>query len=871
MEKTGDKYKTLLSSLILVIYAVVVGFFIGVRIGVPRGIDLYGHMSKVYFILNNFPHVRWNNLWYFGTPFLRWYAPLPYYLVSLATVFFGSIDTSITFISLSCFCLTLIGIYMFMFELTDTHLISLIISLLTAAAPGFWNHIYYGLIPRTIATTVLPFSLYFSLKLIKNIENKRRSERKFFVVLILFISFSLLGHLLVGVASLISCSLFMFFYMGGLRRKIVNTAKIFFLPIILSSFFYIPFMNKPYSHFFGYVPHQIYHPITFFLPLTKSFSPLSPLSMPFLVILFLFSLYKKRLFKINKLNFNVLLVLIILNIFLFINALIYYIPNFPWYINGVTGPWVSIYFSSIFLPLIIGILLKENISTFQAHSNKLLLILILIILGLSLVSFPFQRNFEPTSYPTQRLLKIDDDNWTHRLGTDTDSVSIWFNYYYTVPQSRGYYAQGLVYPDWIFWFENAIWKFEDNFNETKYLLDWFAIKWFVVTFPHCNIQKFMDKPNFYRIIAADENMDVYEFIYKDATPLLVATNTTELLIIGNEAAYDNVFRSFAYSDYNSRSIIPNRGKEYIDDYSLEELRSFDAVMLYGYNFHNRAEAYRLLTEYVEKGGALIIDTGYSPESSSSDILVPNPVEKTLATDFGTNWNFTYIDSSITEEIDFSGFSPAVYGVSYPWGVSASFNESIRAWARTVVWNHGQPIVAIGEYGMGRVVWSGLNLPYHITTYKNYWESLLLSKMIEYASQATGEKQPDVNYTVSRPHPEKVIVTVQEVARGVLLKECYFANWYAYLTDGNGQKRGLRIYRAGPDFMYVQIPKDVDFPIEVVFEYGWTSDEIAGYAISLATFIGLMMYAAGLPVDKPARALFLNPLLWVEKRIRSWWK
>jgi len=83
-------------------------------------------------------------------------------------------------------------------------------------------------------------------------------------------------------------------------------------------------------------------------------------------------------------------------------------------------------------------------------------------------------------------------------------------------------------------------------------------------------------------------------------------------------------------------------------------------------------------------------------------------------------------------VNFTAFAPPRYG-DYPWGVSYTSNLTLQPWAETLVWLNGYPIIVTGEYGEGRVVWCGLNLPYHAKSYRNREEAKLLLNLLNWLS------------------------------------------------------------------------------------------------------------------------------------------
>jgi len=419
------------------------------------------------------------------------------------------------------------------------------------------------------------------------------------------------------------------------------------------------------------------------------------------------------------------------------------------------------------------------------------------------------------------------------LGTDNASVAGWLNYLYDVPQTRDYFAQGMVYPDWHFWQESSIWAPEGAPAEANFLLDWNAVRWLVVGEPHRAHDKFLAQPGALELISKTEDDAWFEFECLNTTPILAAVSAPTVMVIGSDNGYGTVFRSLAYSDSNSQVLIPARGGEFADELDPDELVRFNAVVLYSFDSRDDDTASGVLSDYVRNGGGLIVEANGSPFDNASSIPELIPVSRTTATNYGTEWDLTSVDHEILEGIDLSAFGAAIYDGG-PWGVSSVAQSDVRDWAKPILFTNGHPIVVAGQYGKGRVVWTGMNLPYHINTYRNEEESRLLAQMIEWVA---GEDRPQPDYEALFVHPQRREVKVLTPAKGVLFKESFFPNWHAYAEGGE-----LKIYRAGPDFMYVPLPGDTSYPAEVIFEYKKSTLEWVSLGISLATLIGLATYA-----------------------------
>ncbi|TET20771.1 hypothetical protein E3J74_02285 [Candidatus Bathyarchaeota archaeon] len=869
------------SLMVIAVYIAILVYFIGFLLNAwtyfayPPGNDTIPHLYKTKFITQYLPQIRWNHHWASGMPLFRWYPILFFLLQASATVITALPVELVLVITLSIsYWLIGLGIYLFTSEIVNDHSISIIAPTVLISTPILWNlYVEGGLCTR------IPAAGFFALSLAATIRYVNRPSRMRLLSSILCISTSMLLHPAYGVPALISCTLLTLVMAKDWRRKITLSLKIMIPTLFLICWFYLPFIQP-------LPPHRLSEPFSlsvtiahiFMLPTRGADVTFNPIFIPLTLALVMISLFYDR----KTLTENSLLKWVLAFLFLF-----------PFLAQIFDDSIIMITLAFYLLPFDC-LLLKRLYDILARHRRFLPNIITVCLISLILIAQVWVTGVDviekiknPVTKVPDALSEISDrltipkENFMYRVavaGSYSD-LGGWFNYKYDVPQTRDYYGQGILNPQWNGLF-SIIYYTTGNYNETNFFLDYWGVKWILArsdmniqgtSIPH--YQKFLARQQYYQLTGQaraiyDPDEVIYEFTYRNATPIFYVSNVPTLLILGDEIGYNDVFLAFAYSDYDSRCIIPIKGYEYIDDYTLSQLSQFDAIILRGYKYHDRAEAWSLLDNYVKNGGGLIIETGYSPDGNASFIPPPCPVEMTRKTDFGKEWHFTYVDSPVTDGINFTSFSPAVYG-DHAWGVSASYNESVRLWARTILWNKGHPLVVIGDYGKGRVVWSGLNLPYHIINYKNYWESLFLSKIIDWAAQAPKKRTTTVDYTVNRPNPEKIIVTVSNEANGILFKECHFKNWYAYLIDHEGKRQNLPIYKAGPYFMYVRVPSDIKLPIKVFFEYGWEWEEISGGIISMITFVILVMYATGLPVDKPAKYL-VKRLKKSAQKVGGWW-
>ncbi len=107
---------------------------------------------------------------------------------------------------------------------------------------------------------------------------------------------------------------------------------------------------------------------------------------------------------------------------------------------------------------------------------------------------------------------------------------------------------------------------------------------------------------------------------------------------------------------------------------------------------------------------------------------------------------------------------------------------IADWAEAVLVSEGRPLVVVGEYGKGRVIWSGMNLFYHVKSYRDSEESRFINKILRWLTDFN-VSSPD--YKAEFVNPQRRIVEIDDFARGILFKENYFKQWHALIRE-NGE-------------------------------------------------------------------------------------
>ena len=334
--------------------------------------------------------------------------------------------------------------------------------------------------------------------------------------------------------------------------------------------------------------------------------------------------------------------------------------------------------------------------------------------------------------------------------------------------------------------------------------------------------------------------------------LATATSRPAILVVGKPevGAYMTIFRlaNDGMLPYDQALLV--KGQPRIDRYELEALQQFDALILYGYDYKDSQKAWETLATYVETGGSLYIDTGWQysiPEWEFEQAPSVLPIERLTWTNYGMTNAYQVEAAEITGEIDTFLFDSLVWQGS-PWSVSGTEFDDVRDWGTVVLSTEGKPLVIAGEYGAGRIVWSGMNLPAHAWANRNQEEVALLHNLFSWLTE--GKEGVESPVTVTRDYPDRIDFTLEVPANDnswLYWRESVYPNWHAYIIEDEA-RREIPIYRGGPGFMLMPI-EGVSGKIHL--ELVWETPMIERLAtiISLLTAIGLGIFVVDSVLNK----------------------
>jgi len=861
----------LLSLIVIFIFTYVVGS--PLLTSFPLGSDTPSHLAKVYYLDQYYPHFP---SWYYkegsGYPFLMMYSPLSYYITFfLHKLFSISIFEAFNLTWFSSMLLGGIAVYFFARVKFRNELVALSSSVFYLSYPLIWlMQTVGGFFTETVA---IPFSI-LTLTFFTLYQDRR--SKKYFICAVWLYTFTILAHAMIGLVTTIvlvvySVSRFLAKEIS-LKDSIFVSAKMIAFGLGLSSFWLIPFivasplttyaqttLREPADilYFAGILPA-----ILGFVGETGGIFGYSSHSIA-MSVFFLFgviSAVKKRGFSFWALLLNVILVAFLFEYLFFqVKAVLGPILRFNFliviFLSSLAGLGVA---EICGLPTRIHLFCKSEL---QRRGMKQLqrlintapsIALIVLVFCISLGhiynptgwgGFPMPAFVAETNYNMARKLssQLKEDVLTRidvspNLGGIMEALPLVSD----VSQVNTYFFQGSLFRPWWGYQAGVFYGPIGGKTELRALARWFGVEYVVISYSEDPVWKY-ENNNFTEVW----HEGVIRLLrYDDATGLISVGNQSAVLFIGSEKlnAYEQVFRVLVMSGMDPEDAYLVHGSSYVDDYSLDELKKFDVLVLHGYDYHDSTVAWGLLRNYVADGGRLLIETGWqytNPDWSNPNIPEPCPVKMTAWTNYGKEWHFSYTNTSIGNQIDFGSFSPPIWGEG-PWSFSISDNQSVRNWAFPVLWNSGRPIIVAGNYGKGRVVWSGMNLIPHANGNENHEECRFFGRLLEWLIG----RGPVTNFehNVVRNIPEEVAISIVNADRrtNVLFREAYFHDWQAYIQK-EGVQTPVKIYKAGPDLMLVRVPPEMDPPFNVVFTYKRSIVEWGGISITVVSLLVLIVY------------------------------
>ena len=799
----------------LIVSAAVIGagFASGAFVGTVKGYDGWGHLTKVVLVVAKFPAIDWNADWYNGSPFfLGGYPPL-FYLAAAALngLGVGAMSAMNVLMAVSYLAMT-VSLFGLVRVATGSRLGGMVAAGLAMATPAFWTpYVQGGLYTRVFGMGFASLAIFLALVYL------RRPTWARYVACVAATLGALSSHIVLAALAVSTVALVLMFTPDGEGRIRWPRVALVAPMVLLAAYYYLPLAFS----FQSGAQQTASYPALDLAGLALSLVPVLPATA--LLVLARLRSRSSRAATSDRL-------MVVLGA---VSALmlLYALAPLP-RVAGLHSPdmlFFIVWFGAALAGLVLGSI-KVPTTAWQRQGSAIAAVAataILVAMGVPAVASSAVRNPADPQNITAGWHPVDAPDGSFRVASPSDNLSAWFNGVYDVPQTRGYAAiPQMLNPDFLYWLDTTAWSADASDEQRTFLFDWYAVRWIYVPAPYMAstagvLPRLHARPDLYAPVGPGNGGTTLTFEYLRPSPIAAATNAPIVLFIGDPSDYRLVFRDLSYSGFDSEHAVLVDGGPYVDDLTAQELSRFDEVVIYGGRAHDQARALDLLTRYVTSGGGMVLDKGG----------LSLPVTATRAVQVSNDWQFRAESSPITDGIDFSAFGPPSYNGG-PWTVSTA--TGLKSWVHPVLWSGSDPVVATGQLGAGRVVWSGLNLPYHVDTFRNAEESRFLTSAIAWASRHGS--MPAAVSTAHQADPQLLVVSVPSPARGILFKETYFDRWHAYV---NGD--AATIYRAGPGFMYVMLPPSTAFPATVTWRYERSLADWSGMVVSGVTLIGLIAW------------------------------
>lgn len=232
-------------------------------------------------------------------------------------------------------------------------------------------------------------------------------------------------------------------------------------------------------------------------------------------------------------------------------------------------------------------------------------------------------------------------------------------------------------------------------------------------------------------LGAFRDLESYEYVYHNDEAFLFKraydVEKPEILYIGrNLENYIGEVLDYQYYVRNGESYIreyPDR----VDDFTLEELAGYEAVILYNFAWNDLEDAMKLLETYVRGGGKVILDTSGNMDPGVWDLTykalfgISSEREKYAETPV-FSYSFPFKDLySISDFVMEDGGDWV--GMTYRPIEAESFDVLISADSNVVF--------AEQTMGSGHIYWIGGNLIFHSYSTYNLEEHRLVQEIFNY--------------------------------------------------------------------------------------------------------------------------------------------
>jgi len=596
----------LISIIIVAIYTLYISWTYLAEAGLPAFVDAPGHTFKVWYLIDCWTKYRvipylWDSWWYAGYPFLQVYPPLSYMMAAfLGGIFFNGdpiagFRSAMVLSNVLAAVFTYVGVYI----LFRSRMGGIIGGIVYASSAYRGAAVRTGMLPFYVATMFLPLIIPLYNRSLSSTKLKNYALSAFIMALLLLTHMQTFAYGVITLALYVILTPVLGFHRVGpntflkkLLRNIKALALILLTGICFAGFWVIPFLS--YRGFFYtrypefYLKIQSISSARFFFQKTGGvYLGLTTLSL--IILVFLISRKARK-------DSNMIFFLIsgLLSGFLSVYQYTIFkgtiIEQIPYYRMITPDRWVFITFLSLSflaggatkyicdIPERFGFLSKRHL--IRGGSKVLITSIILCLIFLD-VGGSYARGFYGVpviqSFPSA-IKDLSDGDEYYRVYANMIGLA-----YVPAVTNReslpGWYIEGSVLRDWLY---NLDWmtSYGQRENMIPPLLELFITKYYVTKSEDLN-----------RIVRFNRTGE-FNIYYKGDYCVMELRRDVQyfnarlpILYLGNKDDLMNIAEAVLLS--SNSSILINGWKEYVDDYTIEELSEFPAVLLYRYNCHDQ--------------------------------------------------------------------------------------------------------------------------------------------------------------------------------------------------------------------------------------------------------------------------------------------
>ncbi|MBS7614529.1 hypothetical protein KEJ18_02190 [Candidatus Bathyarchaeota archaeon] len=819
-----NRIVNILACLLLVATAAAIISFLYVG-NVPGGSDWSTHLSKIRFIADNLPSFpRWCPESGFGTPFLWDYPPFSYYSVALLSWVLGiNIFEGCKLFFMLILAIAAISTYALAAELGLSRAGSFASGLLLLGSYNIYAWWWIGQLPNITAVLFTPLALLAFIRAAK--------KQTLFRIMLAGVSFVpvVLSHLLntlifaliLVVTSIVLIVLKpeLLYIPRGIGQPPIYTLKlpkIFLLSALeafaLCAWWWLPFLlDTNLSVYFSTISG--YGMIT---TGTGNAFKLNSLLAPslyyaglghFLLLIVSFGILVTRKEKIR--DFLILpYVWFLLNVFCSIAPYL----NIPMVLPFRFGPYMTLAAS-----LLCGVSVTFFESSYRKISKQVLFRTFFVLLVSACSMYPsvmevkhiFGTLHTNTPAYVSSLSNVIKEG--ERLGTG--SVG-WINVYSNVPVSYGANTWGndLAYKFWYFMY----------YNFSSECVPFFA--------KNFNVKYFLEPPKQTPYLSRTET-GLYEVVGFNSSFVETTEGKTLVLFIGEETEYVEYF-FLSISATDALDLLLVYGGKFLEEMDQTVLQHFNVIYMSGIFYRDKTKFTSVLSQYVESGGGLILDTG---EVDDADVPELSPVTSVASRVLTYNLS-TPSQNEVTNGVDLQGFSERLRSS----GSMIVYADNVRDDAVTLLNDGDSPVIVYRKYGEGKVVWTGLKLPYLAMLHRNISESKMLVNVIRYVSSSPSTGRTAATFDTGI---DSITVDVMGATEktGIWVKMSYHPSWVASASNTDIGTRALKIFKAGPNMMLVFPETNGNYKLSLSYgkSLALQAGEIAGIMGILAIFVSFV--------------------------------